>query len=178
MTKLNNYTIQVGMKGMFRTPYAIAYDEYNAYRTAAFDHSMLPVYDYPNNILEVTKSFDDNLNTRKGIIGIVYDSEGVGNISVSHKGVWAEPSKYLSDIAYGLYALHDEIFGYKEIETASKLSLLKFYMKMGYVPTSFINPFNGENIEFKEEDAKKMIEYFLRQGKEELQFFVKLNRKA
>jgi hypothetical protein len=71
---------------------------------------------------------------------------GSTEIGFPHKGGYIDDSMRGQDLAYGMYALHERIFGKQKSELAPLLSAFKIYMKLGFVPKVTLSLVDGSNI--------------------------------
>ncbi len=102
---------------------------------------------YPPQVqaaIEESHSVDD-----QSVDGIVWGAQGVrrgtADLKTQHNATWVNPATRERGLAYGLYRAHEAIFGQLESEVAPQLSLLKFYLRLGYTP-QFIKPYIPGNL--------------------------------
>lgn len=133
----------------------------------------------PPNVKDAIANFIPFEPDRKSVSGVVWTSGGIMNkfnkkSDTPHNGLWISQDQRGSGLAYGLYRLQESIFGVMKTEEAGKLSLLKTYLRLGFVPKSVLNPISGEKLtNIKVEEA--LQDCFTKQ-QETLDFHIYLER--
>ncbi len=133
-----------------------------------------PIDPTPSELLfnEVCKQLKND-----NIASAVWQSDGLYSntqnsfIYTQHNGVYNRSN--INGIGYALYRLYEEIFGMMSKEITPKLSLLKLYLKLGFIPDKVINPINGR---VSSMDLESTLENYLKIGEEILPFPVLLKR--
>ncbi len=113
-----------------------------------------------SNMRAVIDNFVPYKPDRNKVSGVVWTSGGNTNgfgarNMTSHNGIWLSPSARGSGLGYGLYRLQENIFGLMKQEQAPTLSLLKMYLRLGFVPKAVFNPISEEKLNIDVEDALK-----------------------
>lgn len=127
---------------------------------------------------------EDILATVKGIlspnekmVGMTWKAKGLeykGKLhEYEHNGVMVDKIAKNKNFGFAMYRTHEAVFGKMEKEITPKLSLLKLYLKLGFVPKKIINPENEEELPM---DVEAAVERYFSSGNEELPFLVYLEK--
>ncbi len=128
--------------------------------------------------LNVESIINKVVNSRKtkNVVGIMWRSSLVNQYSMDleHNGVWIDDGIKGLGIGYGLYRLNEAVFGKQKTEVASKLSLLKLYLKLGFIPSAVVNPISGEKLSRIE--VGEVIKDCIKSGEEDIPLPIYLER--
>ncbi len=154
-----------------KSGYCITYDPYG------FMNEDDVSEERPENVQEmINKTVSQH--ERKEVSGIVWSSKGImknGFVSdIPHNGLWVSPAVKGNSIGYGLYRLHEKLFGEMKQEEAVRLSLLKLYLRLGFKPKAVLNPLDGKSME--KFDISHVVESYLKEQKEDLDFPIYMER--
>lgn len=130
-----------------------------------------------NQANEMLDSIKSELLPGEKTVGFVWNAKGIeinGQLKpVKHNGVIVGEEARGQDLGYAMYRLHEEVFGRMEQEMTPVLSLLKLYLKLGFVPKKIIDQRSGQELAL---DVESVVEKCLAEGEEKFPFFVYLER--
>ncbi len=126
---------------------------------------------------KILNLINEKIGSKQRIIGYIWEADGIRHkgklLKYDHLGVVVDKEARGEDVGFAIYRLHEAVFGERKKEITPKLSILKLYMKLGFVPKKIINPENGEELPIR---AGKMVEGNFSKGNENFVFLVYLEK--